>query len=649
MKKQLLYMLPFLLLSSLVFYTYIPACKNLNVSQWTNCKGIYFDGTRYAGEYGDGQANGHGAFMFPNGKKYVGKLKDDLPHGLGTYTHLDGRQYVGEYKDGFKYGQGTFTWPDGVRYIGEFKNGQMHGVGKLIYPSGKKYVGEFDDGRMHGQGTLMHPDGTKYVGEYKHAQKHGQGSMTLPNGAKYIGEHKDGKPNGQGTFIWSDGVQYVGEWKDAKKIELADQERQPADEDKQLADKYEQLWDDNRELADKDRVIFTILSFKENFKFERSESEEIDNRNFKLQKFTNSPLKHTGPRAYLESYNGNLFLITGTGSLMYTSIKNIKDKNFILNRIPTNFMDIAGKDYIQLQESVVSDFLIKKDKLYIAYIKQIKDKCFEMSILVSELNLNKMLLEEFFTTNECRPEAVGAEGGKLSDFIGNRILLTIGDHGAYERQKINTPQNTESLMGKIISINEDTKEYKLLSMGHRNPTGLFYDKESNIIFSTEHGPEGGDEINVNISPDDGKIKNYGWAISSYGEHYDFPGPGTPLTDEMQELYKIAPLHKSHKDYGFIEPLKEFTPSIGIAPIIETNELIHMPNKKMIYVGALGYNIEEGDLSIHQIILNPDLTIAEHNIMPIGERVRDIIYVKELNRILLFLESTGSIGILEAIH
>ena len=51
-------------------------------------------------------------------------------------------------------------------------------------------------------------------------------------------------------------------------------------------------------------------------------------------------------------------------------------------------------------------------------------------------------------------------------------------------------------------------------MGHRNPQGLFYDKKSNIIFSTEHGPQGGDEINVDISPDDGKIKNYGWAISS---------------------------------------------------------------------------------------------------------------------------------------
>ncbi len=89
MKKQLLYMLPFFLLSSLVFYTYIPACENPYASLWTNCEGIYSDGTRYVGEYEDGQANGHGAFMFPNGKKYVGKLKDDLPHGLGTYTHSD--------------------------------------------------------------------------------------------------------------------------------------------------------------------------------------------------------------------------------------------------------------------------------------------------------------------------------------------------------------------------------------------------------------------------------------------------------------------------------------------------------------------------------------------------------------------------------
>ena len=36
-------------------------------------------------------------------------------------------------------------------------------------------------------------------------------------------------------------------------------------------------------------------------------------------------------------------------------------------------------------------------------------------------------------------------------------------------------------------------------MGHRNPQGLFFDKKKNIVFSTEHGPAGGDEININFS------------------------------------------------------------------------------------------------------------------------------------------------------
>ena len=427
-------------------------------------------------------------------------------------------------------------------------------------------------------------------------------------------------------------------------------------QDKQSAEPVEKPTDIDKLLTNRDKLILEndfelvesyvrILPFKENFKFEKNESKKIDNTNFKLQAFTNPILNAIAPtfliRAYLESYNGNLFLITGTGELMYTSIKNIKNENFILNKIQTNFRDIAGSDYIQKQKRVVTDLLIKKNKLYVSYIKSRPANdvvvCDEMAILVSNLDLNEMVFKEFFNNNQCMSGILGAEGGRLSDFIGNKILMTIGDGSSYEGHRRNDPQKTESFLGKIISIDEDTKEYELLSMGHRHPQGLFYDKESNIIFSTEHGPEGGDEINVNISPDDGKIKNYGWAISSYGEHY-------PEYEERIN-YELAPLHKSHKDYGFIEPLKEFTPAIGIAPIIETNEFIHMPNKKVLYVGSMGWEIEEGDRSIHQIILNPDLTIAEHNIMPIGERVRDIIYVKELNRILLFLESTGSIGIL----
>ena len=76
-------------------------------------------------------------------------------------------------------------------------------------------------------------------------------------------------------------------------------------------------------------------------------------------------------------------------------------------------------------------------------------------------------------------------------------------------------------------------------------------KENNFILETEHGPEGGDEINLieinKINKD--KIQNYGWPISSAGEHY-----GGKI-DINKKKYEKYPLYKSHSKYGFIEPLK----------------------------------------------------------------------------------------------
>ena len=61
---------------------------------------------------------------------------------------------------------------------------------------------------------------------------------------------------------------------------------------------------------------------------------------------------------------------------------------------------------------------------------------------------------------------------------------------------------------------------------------------------------------------------------------------------------------------------------------------------------MGGDVEEGDLSVHQFILNSDLKIVQHNIIAVNDRVRDMIYIKELNKIFLFLESSGSVGVLE---
>ena len=161
-----------------------------------------------------------------------------------------------------------------------------------------------------------------------------------------------------------------------------------------------------------------------------------------------------------------------------------------------------------------------------------------------------------------------------------------------------------------------------------------------MIIFTEHGPKGGDEININLETDNKVIENYGWPISSYGEHYD------------GKFREDAPLHKSHKDYGFVEPIKYFTPSIGISQIIKVPKIFNQKFTNDFFVSALGYKhrIKDGGRSIHHLRLSENFDkIIFEDVIPIGERIRDLIFVKENNKVLIILENTPSLGILELIN
>ena len=124
-----------------------------------------------------------------------------------------------------------------------------------------------------------------------------------------------------------------------------------------------------------------------------------------------------------------------------------------------------------------------------------------------------------------------------------------------------------SLFGSIIRINKKNRSYKILSKGHRNPQGLYFDQVNEIILSTEHGPDGGDELNI-INPKSKNIQNFGWPISSYGEHYPSKHYDWENINRIDLMDKLSPLNKSHLDYGFIEPIKFWTPSIAIGEIIK---------------------------------------------------------------------------------
>ena len=210
----------------------LPNCVGTwSSSSWNNCFGQYIwtgDGSKYIGEWKDGQMDGQGTYYYGeksewSGDKYVGKFRNGERHGQGSYFSADGGKYIGEWKDD-KAVEGIETWGDktewaGDKYVGEYKDDNFHGQGTYTYADGEKYIGEFRDHQKNGRGTVTWPDGEKYVGEWKDGKFHGQGTYTWPDGGLVIGEWKNHKINGQATEIFGEntewaGDRYVGEYKD---------------------------------------------------------------------------------------------------------------------------------------------------------------------------------------------------------------------------------------------------------------------------------------------------------------------------------------------------------------------------------------------------------------------------------------------------
>ncbi len=129
------------------------------------------------------------------------------------------------------------------------------------------------------------------------------------------------------------------------------------------------------------------------------------------------------------------------------------------------------------------------------------------------------------------------------------LYLSVGDRG--QRHKA---QSLETHNGKIIRLSKtgkipadnpfiETEKAlpEIYSYGHRNPQGLVFDSLRKRLIAIEHGPKGGDEVNI-IGPG----KNYGWPVISYGKEYSGAKVGEGIT------------HKA----GLEQPLHHFTPSIA---------------------------------------------------------------------------------------
>ena len=334
---------------------------------------------------------------------------------------------------------------------------------------------------------------------------------------------------------------------------------------------------------------------------------------------------------YLEIYGNNILAIFWTGKIVYFDKTQISKNNITFNIMKTNINSFLKNDEKNKFISI-KDALILDDKLYLSYTKNIKPEtnCLNLSIIAAKINNNdkKLILnefEEFFTYDECQEARFNGyqSGGRIVKYKDNKILLTIGDF-----QNFTPAQDKNSFFGKIIAINIKDKSHQIISMGHRNQQGLYYDKERDLIISTEHGQKGGDEVN-NIIFNKDSISNYGWPIASYSTYYGY---------ENKEIKKIAPFKKLHKENGFIEPMIYFTPALGISQIIPDINIDKTIENKFLVTSMRQQKIVFVNLNYE----NNSATVIDE--LKINERIRDIIKF-ENNNYLLFLENSPAIGIL----
>jgi glucose/arabinose dehydrogenase len=140
---------------------------------------------------------------------------------------------------------------------------------------------------------------------------------------------------------------------------------------------------------------------------------------------------------------------------------------------------------------------------------------------------------------------------------------------------------------------------EIWSYGHRNPQGLFFNPDTQQLWVAEHGPRGGDEINL-VQPG----KNYGWPVISYGKEYWAPldvGEGT------------------HKE-GMEQPVKVYVPSIATSSLIQYRSSALPGWQGKLLVGAL----KQQHLNVISLSATGEVNDEQKLLRTINGRIRNVI-------------------------
>ncbi len=188
-----------------------------------------------------------------------------------------------------------------------------------------------------------------------------------------------------------------------------------------------------------------------------------------------------------------------------------------ITNTPKVFVEAQGG----LLDAVLHPQFASNHRIYLSYAR---GELRHSQLVVARAEIRAGSLQNLQTVFESAPRKTAVHyAGSLAFMRDGTLLITVGD-GFEERE---LAQNLSVLRGKVVRINDDgsppadnpfvgrTDAHPLIwSYGHRNPQGLGIDPATGIVYVSEHGPQGGDEINV-IE----RGVNYGWPVATHGIDY----------------------------------------------------------------------------------------------------------------------------------
>ena len=310
---------------------------------------------------------------------------------------------------------------------------------------------------------------------------------------------------------------------------------------------------------------------------------------------------------FLEVFENKIFTISRKGKFYSNEIDD-----FLNEEKKNDFIKIK----VNLDLKNILDTLIIDDNIYVSHYTRTKD-CAYLEIYYATVS-ESLNLKTFKKFNEC--VKLWPASGKMQRYVFNEKEGILISSSLIQQDVVdNRAQEDSSIYGKILFVNLENANHEIFSKGHRNIAGLVV--RDDLILATEHGPRGGDEINLIEYG-----SNYGWPKASYGEGY----------------FKKIDYAKSHIDNGFVEPLYAFVPSIGISELIIVPENFDNKWKNTILVTSLNgrsiYVIKFQSKKLNKIVYVEQIYI--------GERIRDIKYVDKIKSFILSLERTADIGVLK---